>query len=493
MKTNGSSRSFGLGCAVSSVVEHYLDTVGVTGSNPVSRTIFSEQNEGFYCYRTDSAQIPSHNEPKVKFPVTIRHRQAKATIYGRTEGYPFYRVACRVAGKRVLRSFAAYGDARRTAEKLVRQISSGDQSVALTPKESTDALAIRDALAAHRRDTGRTVTALQAVTHFLHASKLLGERPLSDAVEGYLRTVAVVKRKDVAAAVAEFVASRALKAKGKDGKRSALNAMYVANTATALRKFGATFPGHSVNDLTKAHLSAYMGSCGELSVKSRNDRRAIVKQFLRWCARNDYLSQTHRLFEADGLAMEPKDTAPVDFYRPNELAALLASADLPMRAVIALQALAGLRLEEALRLDWCDVFGIPGHVEVSTAKSKTRQRRLVEICPALESWLAPFRSMTGLVGAPWRTVGRYVQVFIKLRESLKIPSRRNGLRHGFVTFHFALHQNENVTSAQAGNSPAMIHAHYKGLATKAEASKWFNVLPPESAKNVIPLSSVTNA
>jgi hypothetical protein len=28
------------GCAVSSVVEHYLDTVGVGGSNPPSRTIF---------------------------------------------------------------------------------------------------------------------------------------------------------------------------------------------------------------------------------------------------------------------------------------------------------------------------------------------------------------------------------------------------------------------------------------------------------------------
>jgi hypothetical protein len=28
-------------CAVSSVVEHHIDTVGVTGSNPVSRTIFS--------------------------------------------------------------------------------------------------------------------------------------------------------------------------------------------------------------------------------------------------------------------------------------------------------------------------------------------------------------------------------------------------------------------------------------------------------------------
>ena len=32
-------------CAVSSVVEHYLDTVGVTGSNPVSRTILKLPGE----------------------------------------------------------------------------------------------------------------------------------------------------------------------------------------------------------------------------------------------------------------------------------------------------------------------------------------------------------------------------------------------------------------------------------------------------------------
>ena len=30
----------GRSCALSSVVEHYLHTVGVTGSNPVARTIF---------------------------------------------------------------------------------------------------------------------------------------------------------------------------------------------------------------------------------------------------------------------------------------------------------------------------------------------------------------------------------------------------------------------------------------------------------------------
>ena len=36
-------------------------------------------------------------------------------------------------------------------------------------------------------------------------------------------------------------------------------------------------------------------------------------------------------------------------------------------------------------------------------------------------------------------------------------------------------------------SPAMIHAHYSGLATKAGTQKWFAVLPPDAAKNVIPL------
>jgi hypothetical protein len=39
MKNNGFQRPFGPGSAVSSVVEHFLDTEGVTGSNPVSRTI----------------------------------------------------------------------------------------------------------------------------------------------------------------------------------------------------------------------------------------------------------------------------------------------------------------------------------------------------------------------------------------------------------------------------------------------------------------------
>jgi hypothetical protein len=64
------------------------------------------------------------------------------------------------------------------------------------------------------------------------------------------------------------------------------------------------------------------------------------------------------------------------------------------------------------------------------------------------------------------------------------------LRHSFCSYHYVLNANENLTAAQAGNSPAMIHAHYKGLATRAEAEKWFAVQPAK-AENVIQLAAAS--
>jgi hypothetical protein len=39
-------------------------------------------------------------------------------------------------------------------------------------------------------------------------------------------------------------------------------------------------------------------------------------------------------------------------------------------------------------------------------------------------------------------------------------------------------------------APSMVHTNHKGLATKAEAEKWFAVAPSTSAKNVITLPAV---
>jgi len=42
----------------------------------------------------------------MEFPVTIKHRRVEAVIYAKSRRYPYFRLAYRAAGKRVIRSFA---------------------------------------------------------------------------------------------------------------------------------------------------------------------------------------------------------------------------------------------------------------------------------------------------------------------------------------------------------------------------------------------------
>ena len=62
-----------------------------------------------------------------------------------------------------MKSFNTYGAAKAEADKKARELSQGSQSLALTTKEVAGALAIRDTLDTYRRETGRTIAALQAV------------------------------------------------------------------------------------------------------------------------------------------------------------------------------------------------------------------------------------------------------------------------------------------------------------------------------------------
>ncbi len=458
------------------MVEQSAVNRSVVGSSPTFGATFTEEIVKNEIHRTNPAQILAAPERlKVRFPKTISFRRIEATIYGKQPNYPFYRLAYYVAGKRVVRSFKTYTEAKTEAERKVREIADGSQAAALNGAQSRDALAALERLETFRQASGRRFSLLAAVSEFVEAVDKLNGRSLAEAVEGFRQSVVSVKRKELAQAVEEFIEGRKHKAEAKDGRRAQMSPVYAKHVAAWLREFARAFPAAAVCDLTKEHVNLYIKAHTDVSAKSRNDRRATVKMFLTWATRQDYLSIQHRLFEADGMAREMVESAETDFYRPKELQCLLENAPADLLPVIALGGLAGLRVEEILRLEWADVWRVEGHIEITARHAKTRQRRLVEICPALAAWLAPYRAITGKL---WQKHPNLIYVeFAAFRDTLNIPSRRNGLRHAFCTYHFALHANENLTAAQAGNSPAMIHAHYKGLATKADAEKWFAVHP----------------
>jgi len=67
----------------------------------------------------------------VKFPVLITYRQQSARIYGKSAGYDFYRVGWHANGKRILRSFPSYSEARQFAERTLRELARGNQGARL--------------------------------------------------------------------------------------------------------------------------------------------------------------------------------------------------------------------------------------------------------------------------------------------------------------------------------------------------------------------------
>lgn len=439
----------------------------------------------------ETPESGAESERAVKFPKRVKFRgRVLATIY-KPKGYPLYRVAWFVAGKRRMQAFPRYSEAKRHADTLVKDLAKGSQVTALTPAQARDALAAYERLEAFRQATGRRISLLAGISEYCDELAKLNGHTMPEAIRGFLSNVASVKRGDISAAVEEFISAEQPRTKADNGQRSQLSSKYHYNRQIQLRKFAGTFPNTAVCDLAKEHLDAFVSSLGEFSAKSRNHYRAAVKQFLQWAVRKDYLPPTHRLLEADSMRPERANNGEIAFYTSTELRALLEAAEGPMRAMIAIGGLAGLRTSELLRLDWADVWRVRRHIEVTAGKSKTRQRRLVEACPALAAWLAPYRPLkSGKICALHEIT--FQQHFVALCDRAKVSRKPNGLRHAFCTYHFALNANENLTAAQAGNSPAMIHAHYKGLATKAEAKQWFAVKPSKSGNNIISLRDASS-
>ena len=441
-------------------------------------------------FQLTPAQILAESETtKMRFPKTEEYRGFKVKIYGKTPQNPCYRLDYRSAGKRHQPNFKTYSAALKKAKAVVRDLAKGSQAAVLSAAQSRDALAALQQAQEFFVATGKKVSLLTAVSEHFGALKRLNGYTVNQAVDGFLTTVATVKQKDIGEAVEDFILGEAPRTKSINGKRSQLSSKYAYNRAIQLRRFASTFPKTGVSDLTKEHLDAFIGGLGETkteagvkklaveSPKSRNHYRTTVRQFLRWAVRKDYLPKTHRLDEADSLRREHEDSVEITFYSPEELAKFLNAADDSLRPMIAIGGLAGLRTEELLRLDWADVWRVEGHINITARIAKGRFRRLVDICPALAAWLKPFRDNTS--GKLWAgTESQFQKTFLGLANDLSIDRKDNGLRHGFVTFHFAKYSQEGETSKQSGNSPKMLHTNYKGLATKAEAEKWFDIKKP---------------
>ncbi|MBL9138668.1 MAG: hypothetical protein JNK85_22555 [Verrucomicrobiales bacterium] len=147
-----------------------------------------------------------------------------------------------------------------------------------------------------------------------------------------------------------------------------------------------------------------------------------------------------------------------------------------------LSTLCGLRPEEAEQTTWnaVQIDNGEAHIRVEAQTSKVRQRRIVTPLPAAVAWLKIARdagSELPLSSQVRRTAIR------RLRDTLQWAEWPKDItRHTAASYWLALDGNPVHIAEQLGHSVDQLKTHYKALVTRADAERFWGLIPRGSRK-----------
>ena len=405
------------------------------------------------------------------FPLTVKAGSSAVKIYrDRKPSGDYFKVTYYLGGKRYRLNFHDVDKAKAEAAAKAAQLARGDvDAVQLTGK---DRLAYGRALDAIK-DFGIPLDA--ATIEYVEARKILGGYSLTDAARFFMRHHGRgIMGKLVADAVEAFKAEKQAEGRSR---------LYLDDLRYRLDDFAKAF-NVEVRQLTPADVRDFLNEL-KFSARSFNNHRRTLQTFFRFCQRHGWLSKETDLLESIGKRRE--SAADIEIFTLAEIRAILHAATPKAATCIALQAFAGVRSEELLRLTWQDLERRRGFIEITAGKAKTAQRRLIPIALNLAEWLSDAPRNGKRI---WPHSKPYL--FEAIRDTTakaKVAWKANGLRHSFISYRLAQTKDVAALALEAGNSPVMIFRHYRELATEEEAKEWFGLRPSRGAANIIRLSS----
>jgi integrase len=408
----------------------------------------------------------------ITFPIAVKAGSSVVRIYrDRKPSGEYFRVVYHLGGKRHRLNFRDLDSAKTEAAAKAAQLARGDMDAAqLTGK---DRLIYGRALEAVR-EFGIPLDAV--ALEYGEARKILDGHNLVETARFYMRHHGRgLTGKSVGDAVAELIDTKRLERRSQ---------VYLAELRHRLGSFARAF--HiEVRQLSPGDVRDFLNGL-KVGPASFNNFRRVLRVFFRFCQARGWLSREVDLL--DGTGKRKEALADIEVFTAAELRALLYAASLKVATCIALQAFAGVRSEELLRLTWADLERRKGFVEISAGKAKTQARRLIPILPSLAQWLsiAPrFGEKVWPHSKPY-----FFEEVQKAADKAGVSWKANGLRHSFISCRLATTQDVAKVALEAGNSPAIIFRHYRELTTEAEAAEWFGIVPAASeASNVVPLAS----
>jgi integrase len=394
-------------------------------------------------------------EPKKdqKFPYTVRFEGVSAKIYHQERGkYESYIVSYFCNGKRKLKAFSDFSEAKRHTKEALFSIARDRASVA-----SLTGADVQSYIAARRLLEPFGIPLHEAVHQFVNRRSRehgLPDKRVSDLVTECL----------------------------EEKKANGLSVRYCETLKYHLNPFTAAFGKTVIGSVTTSALQQWLAH-EYPGLRTRNNVRASIVSLFRFARSRGYLPK-HQATEADDLPRAKDNGGAIEIFSPKEMSRLMAPANRDARLYFALAGFAGIRRAEIERLEWSDFNFEHSTIEIGKHKAKTMSRRLVPITANLLEWLRPFRRRSGRL-FPRR---RIVEDAIAAAKANGIEWKQNALRHSYASYRMALVADPARIATEMGTSAQKLFSNYRQLAHKHEAKQWF-AITPKQPKNVVAMAA----
>jgi integrase len=286
-------------------------------------------------------------------------RQLRIIPYNGNRAYKYYLDGYKVNGKRKRLFFKDQGAAHRKLAELTRQQRKEGQDGLDIPLD----LRVLAAKAARRLAPFKSV--LDAAEFYAsHLERESSSIHVSEAVEDYLNSKV----------------------------RAGFSKRHLRDIRGPIGRFSKSFGVRLIRTVTVREVEDWLHDLS-LGPQSVVNYRAVVHAFFAHCVKRR-LVETNPIGAIDKVKLV--DKAP-EILTPEQLFGLLFAAPCDLLPVLAIQAFAGLRTAETMRLDWSEIDQVRGYITVSAKKAKTARRRLIPIANNLAQYLRPYAGMIGLV------------------------------------------------------------------------------------------------
>jgi integrase len=221
----------------------------------------------------------------------------------------------------------------------------------------------------------------------------------------------------------------------------------------------------------------------DMKPSAKNAFLRVLSAFFSWCA------EVPRQWIKDNPAQRvPKESvggAEVQTFSAAETARLLYACieDKELLTYHVLGLFAGIRPEELERTQWEFINLAEKVIVLPREATKTGTRRVIEINDTLTEWLQWITSRFGIQHGPIVSPVNLRKRLRSVRQTAKLTWLQDVMRHSYASSWLAIYKDEHRLRDNLGHKSAdELWDHYHKATTKAEATRFWKVLPPATSR-----------